>query len=59
MLQGQIFHGHAWSPKQRTFLRQDGVLGVLAATPFGSLKIGGSVGDAGRRKFFFTFGRLF
>ena len=34
-------------------------LGVLAATPLGSITLGGSLGDAGRRKFFFTFGRLF
>lgn len=51
--------GEMWSPEQRTFLRQDGVLAVLAATPLGSVTLGGSIGDAGRRKFFFTFGRLF
>jgi NTE family protein len=51
--------GEMWSPEQRTFLRQDGVLAVLAATPLGSVTFGGSIGDAGRRKFFFTFGRLF
>jgi NTE family protein len=51
--------GEMWSPEQPAFLRQDGVLGVLAATPLGSITLGGSVGDAGRRKFFFTFGRLF
>jgi hypothetical protein len=32
---------------------------ALAATPLGSVTVGGSIGDAGRRKFFFTFGRLF
>jgi NTE family protein len=50
-----------WSPERPVFLRQDGVLGVgvLAATPQGSIALGGSVGEAGRRKVFFTFGRLF
>jgi NTE family protein len=48
-----------WSPERPSFLRQDGVLGVLAATPVGSITLGGAIGDAGRRKFFFTFGRLF
>jgi NTE family protein len=51
--------GEMWSPEQPAFLRQDGVLGVLAATPLGSITLGGAIGDAGRRKFFFTFGRLF
>lgn len=51
--------GEIWSPEQPAFLRQDGVLGVLAATPLGSITLGGAIGDAGRRKFFFTFGRLF
>jgi NTE family protein len=51
--------GEMWSPERPAFLRQDGVLGVLAATPLGSITLGGAVGDAGRRKIFFTFGRLF
>ena len=51
--------GAMWSPEHPSFLRQDGVLGVLAATPLGSITLGGAVGDAGRRKIFFTFGRLF
>jgi NTE family protein len=51
--------GEVWSPERPAFLRQDGVLGVLAATPLGSITLGGAVGDAGRRKIFFTFGRLF
>ncbi len=51
--------GAMWSPERPSFLRQDGVLGVLAATPLGSITLGGSVGDAGHRKIFFTFGRLF
>jgi NTE family protein len=32
---------------------------MLATTPLGSIMLGGAVGDAGRRKIFFTFGRLF
>jgi NTE family protein len=51
--------GEVWSPEQPAFVRQDGVLGMLAATPLGSITLGGSIGDAGRRKIFFTFGRLF
>jgi NTE family protein len=51
--------GEMWSPERPAFLRQDGVLGVLAATPLGSITLGGAIGDAGRRKIFFTFGRLF
>ena len=31
-----------WSPERPAFLRQDGVLGVLAATPLGSITLGGS-----------------
>ncbi len=51
--------GEIWSPEQPAFLRQDGVLGLLAATPVGSITLGGSIGDAGHRKIFFNFGRLF
>ena len=51
--------GEVWSPKSRAILRQDGTLGFLAATPLGSISVGGSVGDAGHRKFFLTIGRLF
>jgi NTE family protein len=51
--------GEIWSPEARAILRQDGTLGLLAATPLGSISIGGSVGDAGHRKFFITIGRLF
>ncbi len=51
--------GEIWTPEQRTFLRQDGLLTVIAATPLGAITVGGAVGDAGRRKVFFTFGRLF
>ncbi len=51
--------GEIWSPEKPALLRQDGTLGVLAATPLGAITLGGSIGDAGRRKVFFTFGRLF
>jgi NTE family protein len=51
--------GEVWAPEQRTFLRQDGLLTIIAATPLGTITAGGAVGDAGRRKFFFSFGRLF
>ena len=51
--------GEIWSPESRAFLRQDGLLGLLAATPVGSITLGGAIGDAGHRKIFFTFGRLF
>lgn len=58
-LTGAYEAGEMWSPEQPAFLRQDGVLGLLGATPLGTITLGGSIGDAGRRKFFFTFGRLF
>jgi NTE family protein len=51
--------GEIWAPERRAFLRQDGLLGVIAATPLGAFTVGGAVGDAGRRKIFFTFGHLF
>ena len=51
--------GEVWAPGTPTFLRQDFATGVVAATPLGVISFGGSVGDAGRRKFFFTLGRLF
>ena len=51
--------GEMWSPQNPAFLREDVVTGVVAATPFGVITFGGSVGDAGRRKVFFTLGRLF
>jgi len=51
--------GEVWAPERRAFLRQDGILGVIAATPLGAITVGESVGDAGRRKVFITFGRLF
>jgi NTE family protein len=51
--------GEIWSPESRAILRQDVSAGLLAATPIGSISVGGSVGDAGHRKFFITIGRLF
>ncbi len=51
--------GEVWSPEERTFLRQDGVAGFVAATPVGTVTVGASVGDAGRHKVFVTIGRWF
>lgn len=51
--------GEVWRPEGHAQLRQDGVFGLVGVTPVGSLTLGGAVGDAGRRKVFFTFGRLF
>jgi len=51
--------GEIWSPESNAILRQDGTAALLAATPLGSISIGGSVGDAAHRKFFITVGRLF
>jgi NTE family protein len=51
--------GEIWSPEARAILRQDGVVSLVGATPLGVVSFGVSVGDAGRRKVFFTIGRLF
>ena len=51
--------GEVWSPEERTFVRQDGTAGFVASTPLGVITLGVSVGDAGRRKAFFTIGRWF
>jgi NTE family protein len=51
--------GEIWSPEVRAILREDVTAGVVAATPLGSISIGGAVGDAGHRKLFITVGRLF
>ncbi len=51
--------GEIWSPEANAILRQDGTAGLVAATPFGSISFGVSIGDAGHRKVFFTIGRLF
>jgi NTE family protein len=51
--------GEVWSPESSAILRQDITGGIVAATPLGSFSVGGSIGDAGHRKFFLTIGRLF
>lgn len=51
--------GEIWSPDVPVILRQDIVTGLVASTPVGVITFGGSVGDAGRRKIFFTLGRYF
>ena len=51
--------GDAWSVQTHNTFRQDGLAGVVAVTPFGVITVAGSVGDAGRRKIFFSLGRLF
>lgn len=51
--------GEMWSPERLPILRQDGVLMGIAVTPVGTLRVGGAIGDAGRRKVFLSFGRLF
>ncbi|MBW4045940.1 MAG: patatin-like phospholipase family protein [Acidobacteria bacterium] len=51
--------GEVWSPELPAFLREDVLSGLVAVTPLGVITFGGSLGDAGRRKIFFTVGRLF
>jgi NTE family protein len=51
--------GEIWSPDHGAILRQNGTLGLVAATPVGVLTFGTAVGDAGHRKVFFTVGRWF
>jgi NTE family protein len=58
-LTGAYEAGEVWSPEHRAVLRQDVLGGVVASTPFGVITVAGSIGDAGRRKVFFTLGRLF
>jgi NTE family protein len=58
-LTGGYETGNVWSPEARAILRQDAFGGLLLSTPLGALTLGGAVGDAGHRKLFFTFGRLF
>lgn len=48
-----------WQPESRTFLRQDGVAGVVANTPLGLVTFGTAIGDAGHRKVFITLGHWF
>jgi NTE family protein len=58
-LTGGYEAGNVWSPEAHSILRQDGFGGLLLSTPLGALTLGGAIGDAGHRKIFFTFGRLF
>jgi NTE family protein len=51
--------GEVWSPESPALLRQDGVAGLLASTPFGVFTFGGAVGDTGRRKVFVSLGKWF
>ncbi|WP_420239382.1 patatin-like phospholipase family protein [Telmatobacter bradus] len=51
--------GEFWSPEQHATLREDGLVGLVGSTPLGLITFGASVGDAGHRKLFLTFGRLF
>jgi NTE family protein len=51
--------GEVWSPERPAFLRQDGTAGLVGNTPLGLVTFGVSIGDAGRRKVFFTIGRWF
>jgi NTE family protein len=58
-LTGGYEAGNVWSPEARSILRQDAFGGLLLSTPLGAMTLGGAVGDAGHRKLFVTFGRLF
>ena len=58
-LTGGYEAGAVWSPETRAFLRQDVFGGVLLSTPLGAITAAGAVGNAGRRRVFFTFGKLF
>ncbi len=51
--------GQVWSPERHMVRRQDGVAGIVVPTSFGVITVAGSVGDSGRRKLFFSLGRLF
>jgi NTE family protein len=51
--------GQVWSPEEHAILRQDGMVGLVGATPVGLLTVGFSAGDAGHRKLFLTLGRWF
>ena len=51
--------GSIWSPERHSILRQDQLAGLLLNTPLGALTLGGAIGDAGHRKVFFTFGKVF
>jgi NTE family protein len=58
-LTGGYEAGNVWSPEAHSILRQDAFGGLLVSTPLGAMTLGGALGDAGHRKIFFTFGRLF
>ena len=58
-LTGAYEAGEVWSPERMVVLRQNFVSGVVASTPLGVITVAGSIGDAGRRKVFFTPGRFF
>jgi NTE family protein len=58
-LTGGYEAGNVWSPEAHSILRQDAFGGLLLSTPLGAMTLGGALGDAGHRKIFFTFGRLF
>jgi len=51
--------GEMWSPEKPAYLRQDGLSAIVVATPLGVVTVGGSIGDAGRKKLLFTLGKLF
>jgi NTE family protein len=51
--------GEVWSPEKPAFLRQNVFSGFVVDTPLGVITVGGSVGDAGRRKVLISIGRLF
>jgi NTE family protein len=58
-LTGGYEASNVWSPETHSILRQDAFGGLLVSTPLGAMTLGGALGDAGHRKIFFTFGRLF
>jgi NTE family protein len=45
--------------QKESTLPMDGVVGVIAETFLGPVSLGGSLGDAGHRKWFFQLGRVF
>ena len=51
--------GQMRAPGTETITRQDLFLGVIAETPLGIITFAPAVGDAGRRKFIFTLGKIF
>ena len=51
--------GEIWSTNANAVLRQNATAGIVAVTPFGVISLGSALGDAGRRKVFFTLGRTF